>query len=106
MGPANRFTRAGTVGNPCEFTQLKGKSRKSQRPADLLIRNSIFCWNYLYLAVQLEKAPDEGSHDNLFRAIAAHAPVAWGHINQIEAHDFAEENLKDVLGILLPKSAS
>ena len=72
----------------------------------MLIRSSIFCWNYLYLAGQLEKAPDEETRDNLLRAIAADAPVAWAHINLLEEYHFAEEKLKDVLGILLPKSAT
>ena len=33
-------------------------------PADMFIKDSIFCWNYLYLAGQLEKVPDEESRDN------------------------------------------
>ena len=42
---------------------------------------------------------------NQLRTIAAHAPVARGHINMLEEYGFAEEKLNDVLGIHLPKSA-
>ena len=65
-----------------------------------LIKNSIICWNYLYLAWQLKKVPDEETRENLLRAIAAHVPVAWGHINMLGEYDFAESNLKDALGNL------
>lgn len=37
-----------------------------------LIRNAIICWNYLYLARQVEKAPDPEARENLLRLIAAH----------------------------------
>ena len=48
----------------------------------------------MYLARLLEKASDEETRENLLRAAAVHTPIAWGHIN------FAEEKLKDALGIL------
>ena len=35
---------------------------------------------------------------SLRRATAVHTPIAWGHIN------FAEEKLKDALGILPPRN--
>ena len=48
----------------------------------------------MYLVRLLEKASDEETRENLLRAAAVHTPIAWGHIN------FAEEKLKDALGIL------
>ena len=48
----------------------------------------------MYLARLLEKASDEETRENLLRAAAVYTPIAWGHIN------FAEEKLKDALGIL------
>ena len=48
----------------------------------------------MYLARLLEKASDEETRENLLRAAAVHTPIAWGYIN------FAEEKLKDALGIL------
>ena len=103
---ANRFTRAVAVGNPREFTQAEKEEQEIAEACNRLIKNSIICWNYLYLARQLEKAPDEETRENLRRAIAAHAPIAWAHINMLGEYDFAEEKLKDTLGILPLKSAA
>ena len=55
---ANRFTRAVAVGNPREFTQAEKEEQEIAEACNRLIKNSIICWNYLYLARQLEKAPD------------------------------------------------
>ena len=58
----------------------------------------------MYIARLLEKASDEETRENLLRATAVHAPVAWGHINMLGEYDFAEEKLKDVLEILPPRN--
>lgn len=71
-----------------------------------LIKNSIICWNYLYLAKQLEKVPDVETKENLLQLIAAHSPMSWAHINMLGEYDFSEEKLRDTLGILPPKKAA
>lgn len=103
---ANRFTRAVAVGNPREFTQAEKEEQEIAEACNRLIKNSIICWNYLYLAHQLEKAPDEETKENLRRTIAAHAPMAWAHINMLGEYDFSENKLRDALGILPLKSAA
>jgi TnpA family transposase len=103
---ANRFTRAVAVGNPREFTQAEKEEQEIAEACNRLIKNSIICWNYLYLARQLEKAPDAETRKNLRRAIAAHAPMAWAHINMLGEYDFSDEKLQDALGILPLKSAA
>lgn len=103
---ANRFTRAVAVGNPREFTQAEKEEQEIAEACNRLIKNSIICWNYLYLARQLEKAPDAETKENLRRIIAAHAPMAWAHINMLGEYDFSDEKLKDSLGILPLKSAA
>ncbi|ATW34760.1 hypothetical protein BJP43_10230 (plasmid) [Candidatus Williamhamiltonella defendens] len=61
----------------------------------------ILCWNYLYLARQLdEKATDTEARENLIRAIAAHVPMTWAHINMLGEYDFSDEKLRYTLGIL------
>ena len=103
---ANRFTRAVAVGNPREFTQAEKEEQEIAESCNRLIKNSIVCWNYLYLARQLEKTEDEEARENLRRAIAAHAPMAWAHINMLGEYDFSEEKLRDSVGILPLKSAA
>lgn len=38
--------------------------------------------------------------------IAAHAPMAWAHVNMLGEYDFSDEKLRDALGILPLKSAA
>ncbi|HJN25955.1 MAG TPA: Tn3 family transposase [Rhodospirillales bacterium] len=103
---ANKFTRAVAVGNPREFTQAEKEEQEIAEACNRLIKNSIICWNYLYLARQLEKAGDEDAKENLRHLIAAHSPMSWAHINMLGEYDFSDEKLKDALGILPLKSAA
>lgn len=103
---ANKFTRAVAVGNPREFTQVEKEEQEIAEACNRLIKNSIICWNYLYLTRQLEKAADQIARENLRRAIASHSPMSWAHINMLGEYDFSDEKLKDSVGILPLKSAA
>ena len=103
---ANRFTRAVAVGNPREYTQTEKEEQEIAEACNRLIKNSIICWNYLYLARQVEKAPNVEARENLMRLIAAHSPMSWAHINMLGEYDFSEEKLRDTLGIIPPKKAA
>ena len=103
---ANRFTRAVAVGNPREFSQAEKEEQEIAEACNRLIKSSIICWNYLYLAHQVEKAPDTETKQNLIRLIAARSPMSWAHINMLGEYDFSEEKLRDTLGILPPKKVA
>ena len=93
------------VGNPREFTQTEKEEQEIAESCNRLIKNSIICWNYLYLARQVEKASDINARENLLRLIKVHSPASWGHINMLGEYDFSEEKLRDTLDILPPKKA-
>ena len=103
---ANRFTRAVAVGNPREFTQAEKEEQERAEACNRLIKNSIICWNYLYLARQPEKAPDAETRKNILRLIATRSPMSWAHINMLGEYDFSEEKLRDAPGILPLKSVA
>lgn len=103
---ANRFTRAVAVGNPREFTQVEKEEQEIAEACNRLIKNSIICWNYLYLARQLEKANTEEERENLHQTIMRHSPMSWAHINMLGEYDFSDEKLRDSIGILPLKSAA
>ena len=63
-----------------EFTQTEKEEQEIAEACNRLIKNSIICWNYLYLARQVEKAPDINARENLLRLIKVHSPASWGHI--------------------------
>ena len=102
---ANRFTRAVAVGNPREFIQAEKEEQEIAEACNRLIKNSIICWNYLYLERQIEKAPDTETKESLCRAIAGRSPMAWAHINMLGEYDLSDEKLRDSLGILPQKPA-
>ena len=103
---ANRFTRAVAVGNPREFTQAEKEEQEIAEACNRLIKNSIICWNYLYLARRIEKTDDAEARENMLRMIATHSPMAWAHINMLGEYDFSDEKLQDSVGILPLKSAA
>lgn len=103
---ANRFSRAVAVGNPREFTQAEKEEQEIAESCNRLIKNSIICWNYLYLARQIEKTTDAETRKMLRSTIATHSPMSWAHINMLGEYDFSDEKLRDSLGILPLKSAA
>ena len=100
---ANRFTRAVAVGNPREFTQGGKEEQEIAESCNRLIKNAIICWNYLYLTQKLERMSDQKQKDRLLSTISSHSPISWAHINLLGEYDFSDENLKDSVGITLPK---
>jgi len=103
---SNRFTRAVAVGNPREYTQAEKEEQEIAEGCNRLIKNSIICWNYLYLERQLEKMTDPEARENMQRMITTHSPMTWAHINMLGEYDFSDEKLKDSVGILPLKSVA
>lgn len=69
---ANKFSRAVAVGSPREFSQTDKEEQEIAESCNRLIKNSIICWNYLYLNRKLEKAPDSKTADKIHRTIEKH----------------------------------
>jgi TnpA family transposase len=99
---ANRFTRAVAVGNPREFTNGEKEEQEIAELCNRLIKNSIICWNYMYLEKKLQKS-DSQEQDVLMHAIKTHSPMSWAHINMLGEYDFSEEKMKDSYEILPTK---
>ena len=57
---ANRFTRDVAVGSPREFLQAEKEDQEIAEACNRLIKNSIVCWNYLYLEHKLATLRDAG----------------------------------------------
>lgn len=102
---AHRFTRAVAVGNPREFTQGDKEEQEIAESCNRLIKNTIICWNYLYLSQKLEEMNSSEQKDKLLSVISSHSPISWAHTNLLGEYDFSDEKLKDTAGIRLPKMA-
>jgi len=103
---SNKFARAVAVGNPHEYTQTEKEEQEIAEGCNRLIKNSIICWNYLYLERQLERTPDEEAKEKLLHTIATHSPMSWAHVNMLGEYDFSDEKLRDSVGVLPPKSVA
>ncbi len=102
---ANSFTRAVAVGNPRGIEHAEKEAQEVAEGCNRLIRNSIICWNYLYLTRQLEAARAPEARDKILKMIALHSPQAWWYINMLGEYDLSNDRLRDNTGVLPPKSA-
>ena len=57
---AHRFTRDVAVGNPREFLQAEKEDQEIAEACNRLTKNSIVCWNYLYLEHKLATCATPG----------------------------------------------
>ena len=46
-----------------------------------LVKNSIVCWNYLYLTQEITDAPNKKTQAAFLESVAAGSAVAWHPIN-------------------------
>ena len=102
---ANGFTRAVAVGNPRGIEHAEKEDQEIAEGCNRLIRNSIICWNYLYLTRELEAARTPEARDKILKMIALHSPQAWGHTNMLGEYDLSNDRLRDNTGVLPPKFA-
>jgi Tn3 transposase DDE domain-containing protein len=74
------------------------KARTSRRQCRRLIKNAIICWNYLYLARELDRQPDQGHREALLNAMRNGSVGAYGHSNLHGEFDFSTERMVDSIG--------
>ena len=102
---ANSFTRAVAVGNPRGIEHAEKEAQEVAEGCNRLIKNSIVCWNCLYLTRQLEAARTPEAQERILMTVALHSPQAWGYINMLGEHDLSNDRLRDNKGVLPPKTA-
>ena len=100
---ANGFTRAVAVGNPNGLEQADKADQEIAEGCNRLIRNSIICWNYLYLTQKITLAKTEEERKRLLDIIETHSPQSWGSFNMLREFDFSDDKLQDTTGVLPPK---
>lgn len=96
---SHRFSRDISIGNGREITQAEKQEHEIAECCKRLIKNSIVCWNYLYLTQKLAEEKDLEMRKTFLQSIAAGSVVSWGHVNLLGEYDFSDEKLKDSIGI-------
>ena len=102
---ANGFTRAVAVGNPRGLEHSDKEDQEIAEGCNRLIKNSIICWNYLYLSRLVEAAKTQEERDRIVKMVALHSPMTWGYINLLGEYDLTQDRLQDNTGVLPPKTA-
>ncbi|MGI9451189.1 MAG: Tn3 family transposase [Geminicoccaceae bacterium] len=98
---ANRFTRDVAIGAPREFIQADKEDQEVAEACNRLIKNSIVCWNYLYLEHRLATMSDPGQRQAMIDSVTSHSIASWRHVNMLGEYDFSDEKLKDAFGLRL-----
>lgn len=97
------FTRAVSIGNPREFIQVKKQEQEVAEGCKRRIKNSITCWNYLYLSQKLRENDLPEKHEPMLQSIANGSVVSWQHINLLGEYDFSEEKIAGFSRYQAPK---
>lgn len=100
---SHKLAKAISLGN--EFLQSEKEDQEIAEGCRRLIKNSIICWNYLYLSKKLTVAYDEELKDELIVAIRNGSVMRWNHFNLHGEYDFSDEKMIDSIGLSLPKKS-
>lgn len=99
---ANKFSKAIQVGNNNEFNYQTKEEQEIAASCKRLIKNSIICWNYLYLSDKIANS-DKAREEQILNLIKASSIVIWRHVNFNGMYDFTEDKIKKVTDFDLPK---
>ncbi|MEZ6099367.1 MAG: Tn3 family transposase [Pirellulaceae bacterium] len=99
---SNKFSRAVGFGSE-EFLQGEKVEQEIAEGCRRLIKNSVVCWNYLYLSQLLADEDDPKQRAQLLAAIKNGSVVTWQHINLHGEYDFSDAKLRDSVGLEAPK---
>ena len=95
---SNRFSRAVFYGNRGEVSYETREEQEIAESCKRLIKNSIICWNYLYLSQVLANTKSIAKKQKMIEIIKNGMIQTWGHVNMFGEFDFSKEKLKDSVG--------
>jgi TnpA family transposase len=98
---AQKFSNAVAFGSQ-ELRQADREEQNIVVACRRLIKNSIICWNYLYLSQKIVNAPSAAHKKEILDAVQNGSIVAWRHINFYGEYDFSDEKLRDSVGVTAP----
>ncbi len=100
---AHNFSDAVSFGNNQEFLYATKEEQEITEGCRRLIKNSIICWNYLYLSQKIAEERNLNQKRVIVDAIKNGSIVTWRHVNLHGEYDFSEERLQDSIGLKVPK---
>ena len=101
---SNKLAKAISLGNDHAFLQGDKEDQNIAESCRRLIKNTIICWNYLYLSKKLADEKNETKKLELIESIKKDSVMRWGHFNLGGEYDFSEEKMADSIGLKTPKN--
>jgi len=93
---SNQFSKAVCFFNSGKLIFLHRNEQQLSQAATRLIKNTIICWNYLYLEERLNRTRTEEKRKLLLENILTGSAMAWKHIHFSGMYDFSEANMEDL----------
>lgn len=104
---SNKFSKAVSFGNNHEFLQGEKLEQQIAEACKRLIKNSIVCWNYLYLTQIIANEADPQRRDELFETVRRGSVATLQHLNLHGEYDFSDAKMMDSVGLeLTPKNTA
>lgn len=98
----NKLDRALAIGR-VDYVQTIKEDQEIAETCKRLLKNSIVCWNFMYLSKRLSEAKTNAEYSLLLRKIKASSMLAWEHFVFHGEFDFSKNSLKDSQQIDLQK---
>lgn len=96
---SHKLAKAISLANDHAFTQGEKEDQDIAEGCRRLIKNTIICWNYLYLAKELGKENNEERKSELIEAIRNDSVMRWSHFNLHGEYDFSDKKMIDSIGL-------
>ncbi len=96
---SNKLSKAISLGNDHAFAQGEKEDQDIAEGCRRLIKNTLICWNYLYLTKELVKDNNEERKKELMEAIRNDSVMRWSHFNLQGEYDFSDEKMIDSIGL-------
>ncbi len=96
---SNKFSNAVTVGNNQEFLHGEGIEQQIADGCRRLIKNSIVCWNYVFVSQLIAREPSPERRNELIEAAKRTSMAAWKHVNINGEYDFSDDKMVDSYGL-------
>ena len=100
---SHKLSKAISLGNDHAFLQGEKEEQNIAEGCRRLIKNSIVCWNYLYLFKEIQEENDEIRKSELIESARNGSLMRWGHFNFNGEYDFSDEKMLDSIGLVVPK---
>lgn len=101
---SNKLAKAISLGNDHAFLQGEKEDQNIAESCRRLIKNTIMCWNYLYLSKKISDEKEEAKKLDLIESIKKDSVMRWAHFNLGGEYDFSEEKMTDSIGLKPPKN--